>query len=411
MVPLIDSWLRGTFTLSELFQPHDGHRIIIQKVVAIVSATLTHWDTRVENWVGYTFLLATAILIFRRYRVPIFHNPSWIAVATFISIVEVLFSLRQWENLLAAWAINPFASTFFVFLAIVQLERPDVIAFSIALAAAILASFSFSNGLLIWPIGAACLLLRPYVMRRYAYTAIWILTAAGISVLWLTGPPSPFPTQLSLETLERAVCLLGTLFSGDRNVLGSGSGVVPQIDLPGIIAYGSVLTAITGYSAWTWAKQWRQQRANLFPVAVLTYGLMSVSLIAVGHAGLGAAQVLSPRYSSTAGLVVIGVMLLLFELRGSESNQTRRGLITVLSIVLTTTITAANIPATISELEMGKFRLAVFNGWRSQILNYNTTSDVQLEAMHAPVPLIREWSAMMQADKISVFSDRGRDSN
>jgi hypothetical protein len=138
---------------------------------------------------------------------------------------------------------------------------------------------------------------------------------------------------------------------------------------------------------------------------------MSVSLIAVGHAGLGAAQVLSPRYSSTAGLVVIGVMLLLFELRGSESNQTRRGLITVLSIVLTTTITAANIPATISELEMGKFRLAVFNGWRSQILNYNTTSDVQLEAMHAPVPLIREWSAMMQADKISVFSDRGRDSN
>src|SRR5437870_2689086 len=107
-----------------------------------------------------------------------------------------------------------------------------------ALAAATFASFSYLNGLLVWPIGALLLLFAEPRRPRYALLVIWLLVGAAVTATYFHGYTKP-PQHPSLLFFARAP------FSAIAYVLAAGGGALTATR-DAAIAVGAVLCVLNG---------------------------------------------------------------------------------------------------------------------------------------------------------------------
>ena len=185
LVPLLDTIESPGERLQfqDLWGQHNEHRIIFPKLTLLFLARVSDWSIMLEMYAGLILLVLTMLGVWFIYRTRANRSLWGLVPAAF-----VMFNLGQWENILWGWQVTIWLQMAGVVWAIYFLSRRSLRGTLAAVLAAVVASYSFNSGLLIWPVGLLMLALLRAGKRSFG---IW--SAAGIATFVLYYSDYAFP--------------------------------------------------------------------------------------------------------------------------------------------------------------------------------------------------------------------------
>ena len=156
MVPLLYKAYTHTLHFSDLWEPHNGHRIFFGRILMLIMARFTNWNVRAE--VVTNFLCATVIFLLflelwrqsvRKFDVAFFSFEKNLYAVPALSLF--LFSPVAYRAWLWGWMLHLFLCLLAVAVVIFLLARFPLSPFNMAgaIMATTVAVFSFASGLLL----------------------------------------------------------------------------------------------------------------------------------------------------------------------------------------------------------------------------------------------------------------------
>src|SRR5829696_8497279 len=127
MVLVFRKFSSGRLTFADFYAQHNEHRMFFPRVAELLLGLLTRYNNVAEMYVVVSSFLITAAVLLVAFRREIG------LPLIFVPVALLIFSFRQYENMLFGFQIN--------------------FAFTAALGSATIASFSTAQGLLVWPAG------------------------------------------------------------------------------------------------------------------------------------------------------------------------------------------------------------------------------------------------------------------
>jgi hypothetical protein len=291
-LPLVLDFARGHLTLAELWQPHNENRMLVPNVILVLLDSDTRMNQVVDMLVSASMLVgAVAITVWlaaRTLKLPLI----WL-----IPIPAIMLALVQTQD--ALWAFQ-LAWTLIILLTVVALAMLELAGtkwslFVVACCAAVLASFSSLQGLMVWPIGALYGAALGWQRRR---AVIWIALGCVTAVVYTfhfgpVYPPANLGAIISQPILSFRffLILIGSPFVYHPFAMG-----VLVLGLVG----GSMLLAFRG-------RPWARYR---LPLALIGTVLLFDVLVTQGRVSLGLSQANASRYT-TYNLVLVASAYLL----------------------------------------------------------------------------------------------------
>lgn len=394
MVTLFRKSSSGTLTVSDLWAQHNQHRSFFPRIAMLALGNFTRWNNIAEMYLILTCMLTTLVAIFLAFKRSV--GPR---LFLFVPVAFLVFSLRQYWNMLLGYQLNfVFVSTFGVlalyFLYASGSEKYTRLAFSAALASATVAAFSAIQGLFVWPAGLVLLFIAPMESRaRRVLIGIWGVIGLGEWIAYFidheTGAgPSPLLYTLShpLMGVEHFVTLLGgSLFAPQDRVFAFVSGLL----LAGLVAVALLLTYKSG------------ERGSSFWIALLSFSLLTLVSITVGRAGLGIENALTSRYTTFSLLAVMGTYVMLAKLAIGERSRLAVASICVLCVLV------------LSSIPLSYYR-GVVAGYASRELReeaalvlstYESKTDQQLKVLHKRPEVVKSRAPILENLEYNVFSE------
>ena len=279
-LPLLLDFTRGHLTIADLWQPHNENRMLVPNVILMLLDSATHMNQVVDMCVSAALLVCALVLICR-----LAHRTLGLSLAWLVPLPYVVLSLIQTQN--ALWAFQ-LAWSLILFLSAVVLEmlervKQRPIWFVMACLAAVLASFSSLQGLLVWPVG---LLYGASIGWRARHCLLWLTTGLVTVVVYAAnfGPVYPPPDPGSLFTqpllaLRFFILLIGSPFAVHHFIMGT------------LILFLLAATVVFPVSR----ERWRRYR---LPIALLATTLFFDGLVTEGRVGYGLSQALASRYTT-----------------------------------------------------------------------------------------------------------------
>lgn len=181
-LPIIERSCTGTLTFGQLWAQYAEHRPIFPLLVMLFFVHTTGWNIHYE--LVLTVLLATLyfFVLVRLYRRQLpDHGTGTPWLWALLSLV--VFSLSQWEVWLWGAQVQMFLNVLGVTTGVLFLTRRPLGWKELAIASVfgILATYSFGNGLLFWPIGLILVAVAPETRRpRWLLATAWLLVSAAI---------------------------------------------------------------------------------------------------------------------------------------------------------------------------------------------------------------------------------------
>lgn len=396
-VPFIDDYLSNGLNGYSVFDSTGPYLGITSKLVTLFLVKFTNWNISYYYWIGFIFQLLTALTLVKIYDKPNnYVMNKELKYVWLIPILTALFSLRQWENILASWSVSFFAGIFFTVSSFYLLSRENNKAFIFAIISGLIGTVTFVAAILVWPIGLVQLLVtKPIKNKQYFFqTTIWIIISIISFILLI--PRTTNPTSVSLIT-SRLMVLPQRFFLALGNSL-SFENSIDSISSVTTLLTGVILSVLLVFSIIYIVKH-RMLRAVSTEISVTLFGLASVIMIAVGRISLGAKQALSSRYTTYASIFLIGMILLIYKL--GKSKQVFRGFL----IILTILTMSSNISVNVREFNTGKYRKEFFVNWGSNVRNFRTASAALLENPHFSPQEIRQFARVLEKYQLSVFRD------
>jgi|LSQX01.2.fsa_nt_gb hypothetical protein len=318
-VPTLEKCHTEGLTLSDLASQHNEHRLFFPRLIMVGLAILSGWNT---NWqlpvnvicvAGVVALMA--LQTWRAQGRPSF-GPGWYLPA----MALVAFSINGTENWISPFQLQIGLCVFGVVGAFVLLgERASRLAFTGAVVAAIVATYSFASGALVWPLGLVMIgLVGDGIRSRsdWARAALWAGVGAVMIGLYAHGferpayhPPPCLPHTHPKLWTRFVLTYIGGPFSAHRGAPIGGFGLLLGMALVWLIARRRMLR--------------RPEVASL--IAVGLYGLAVGLIITVGrgHFGLGSAAL--NRYYMFANLIwLMEIALLAVAATGPLESLRRR---------------------------------------------------------------------------------------
>ena len=315
---LIRTAHEGHLTLGSLWSQHNESRTFFPNLVVLLLAYTTHFNIVVEEYVnGILLVLTTGLLIMaHRRRAPMMSWVWYVPVALGFLMFDVLASaiygfLFCWFLVLAAVAVVIF---------ILDRGALSWFAFSVAIAAAIVGSFSTLQGLFIWLAGLVLLYLRHH---RKVLMVIWVVFGALSSVLYFTdynfaasGGDKSYALHHPGLVLKLFLFTIGDVTGVRAEAAGRPvHGWYLSVTVPGLII---LLIAV-----WAVVHGFRSGRDGSSPVgvALVIFGLIFDASIAIGRPKLGISN--APRYMPFEATVWVGAYLALFDRAFDWSKSAR----------------------------------------------------------------------------------------
>lgn len=317
LVPLLEKAFSGQLAPGDVWAQHNVHRIPIPKLIMLGLARLSHWDTRWERAVSMAFALTAAALLLRivlraHLKTP---NAPW----TWLLVVSLFFSPAQWENLLWGWHLLIYLNVLGAILVCWGLPAAGTarMGIPVAVAGAVLAVFSYGNGLILLPVGLAVLILKqcPPRMRALPTLAFWCAVSMliGGSYIWGFQKPSYDPSYAGVVTSPAQYAYYVAAYLG-APLATFDTRPAAMFGAAGLIAF-TVLFAV---------RIRRQEIADaMLPLDGLAlYAIGTAFLTATARTGFGVVQALSPRYLAFSSLLWIA--LLVHMSRCAQGRSVRR---------------------------------------------------------------------------------------
>jgi len=208
MLRLFEKWSSGTLAVSDFFRQHLEHRMFFPKGVEFLLSIATRYDNVAEMYLMQACFLVTLFILLLAFRDYI--EPSWLFL--FVPISLLVFSFRQYENMLWGFQISyAFAQTFGVlalFLLYILGRRRSFkkITFVEALGSATVASFSMAQGLLVWPAGLLQLFISPLEKpTKRVLVVVWGLAGLGEWLVYFVDYTKPRDSLSLLDALYHPI--------------------------------------------------------------------------------------------------------------------------------------------------------------------------------------------------------------
>jgi hypothetical protein len=337
-VPCADEWGLAPFLLKahqhsltffDFFMQHNEHRYLFPKLLLLVVAPLTSGN--VKGQMFFSFILALLAsggvwcLLCRTLEISI-DKKLWL-----LGLINLLlFGLVQAENWTWGYQFVLFLVNGLLVAGIAAaVSRLSLSAkFVASLVIAILATFSFGGGAVIWVIIFPLALLhetRESVRQRCWWLAGWLSTwAAAMTGYFFHYVRPPYHPHLaaSHNPLDYLVYIWTFLGAPLSNTAPTGSVV-----LASIVGAILMLFYLTGVG-WTLQSRDAAFRRNMLPwLGLGAYALISAVLAAVTRIGFGTNQALESRYTTFSLYISISIIgmfaVLATKLRSTQQVSSR----------------------------------------------------------------------------------------
>jgi hypothetical protein len=296
LAPLIEKAHAGNLGWNDLTAPHNEHRLLFPRLLMLGLALISRWNVKWEQ-VASLILAAGLCGLVLRYTVTTMRMNRWprgLIWAASACVVVGIFSLNQWQNWSFGWQCQIYMSVLSAVAGFMLLVASKDRFGRVALAAACgcVATFSFGNGIIFWPIGGAIILMTHGAFTRRLALLLGLWTLAFLSILALNFTayhPNPLPPGESL----RSVSILFLAMIG-APLFPFSAGISICAGVAGVVAVVVLL---------------RRHREPL-GIAFILYAVGTAMLIALARCGEGTEQALSSRYISCTHYFWFGAMLL-----------------------------------------------------------------------------------------------------
>ena len=398
VVPLFDKWSSGTLQVSDLWDQHNSHRMLFPNIVYLLLGSVTRYDNVAEMFLIQGCFLVTLVVLLLAFRDNVKIQSSRLFL--FVPVALLIFSLRQYKNMLFGFQINfAFAQVFGVlalFLLYLLGRRIGFgkLAFVAALASATVASYSVLPGLFVWPAGLLQLFLGPLEKpQKRAFIVLWGLVGTSVWVVYFIGWVEPdsssllYTLQHPLQATHYYLNLLGSALFWRPNSALIGGLLLVCLVLAGLfLIYGD--GRLGEYSFW---------------VSLLLYSLLMLGAITVGRSELGPDQaVIAKRYAPFPILAVVGVYVMLV-----KAALERRSIVsTLLAAALSGAILLSSFISYPEGIDKGRKERAAMEKQAFVLSTYEYQSDEALnESFRQGADMVRERAPVLQRLRYNVFSE------
>lgn len=309
MVPLVAHAHTGGLTFHDLFEQQQEARTFFPKLLFIVLAMGRHWDSRVEMMLSVLICCLTAAGLYRLGTKT--GLAGWWGAIAFLLGVLLIFSPAQHELWLLASGFPSFVPALCVVwgLCVVRSEFSIAAKFWLCAGLALFASFTLSNGLLVWGFTFPVLLITRNEPRWKRWLLFWILATAACAAVyfWNYRGPHDLPPFAPRKPLLEYWCYLAAFLgsglggSGTENPLRVSIGVGTAL----LLGYGA------GLAHFIFRCRDRDYCARVVPwIALGAYSIGSGCLAALGRIEWGVAQALESRYIAFSLYLAIAIIAL-----------------------------------------------------------------------------------------------------
>ena len=315
----LEKWESNGLTFADFYSAHNGHRIVIPRLIYLAVIQLINGNLRAEMFFSLFLCILTSAGIYLLLRRTVSgsttkHLALWALMNLF------LFSPIQAENWLWGFQLQVFLSNLCIVGAIVCVtsETGLLVRLGTALIFALAGTFSFGNGLLIWP----CLFVVLFCRREKVTVQVaWITAGVLVLLAYLPGYPAREPVPPTTQWFDYLLYFAGFLGAPLARIPNSNPLVLPVI-------VGSIL--LTGY-LWNAARlvRHRETLRNTAPwLALGAYVIASAAMASVARVHSGPFHALDSRYTTVSVVLVvslIGLVAAAIHQGGAEAASKSRG--------------------------------------------------------------------------------------
>jgi hypothetical protein len=306
---LLLSYAKGTLSFSDFFYQHNESRKIFPYLLYITFARIHGWDVRDGMVISLLEAAAICGLLFwffiRTKGATAINSLVALAATSFL-----VFSPVQYDNFLSGLLFELFVPGLAtILIALINLSKLQFgIKTTINAVVALVATYTFANGMLLWILGVPLPGRRESVSRRsrlLSYLIFALVGTAAISAYFVDyrPPPSHPPFRFGIVQLAHYMILwVGGYFN---------SGPVSPFSLGIIVLSLWIIASANAIMLISRGVEWRQ----FYPWFLISvYALSSGLITAIGRVGFGVEQALSSRYAIFSLFLYLGLFGITFAL-------------------------------------------------------------------------------------------------
>ena len=395
MVLVFHKFFSGRLTFADLYAQHNEHRMFFPKGAELLLGLLTRYNNVAEMYVVVSCFLITAAVLLVAFRREI-----GLPLIFFVPVALLIFSFRQYENMLWGFQISfAFTQTFGV-LALYLLSSSSrgnygAYAFAAALGSATIASFSTAQGLLVWPAGLLGLLLGSVARPgKMVLLGLWGLVGVAEWVAYFVDYHTPRGHPPLLDALGH----IGTAPGYFLTLLGSALFWQPEHAYEGGLVIGCLALAM--FLA-TYGRGVLRQHS--FWISLLFYSLFILVTITLGRSGMfGVLQATASRYTTFSILAVASLYALLAKMVFATTASVLR---TVLLLALFGMILLSAGVSYRGGIEVGRVQEASRERAAHVLETYSSQPDARLVALYPRPETVRSRAPLLERLGYNVFSE------
>ena len=291
-VRLLEKAYEGKLAFVDFWAQHNEHRLVFPRAILLALAGLTHWEIRCELALNFLLGIGLFAVLMAQLRVTARITGRQLPPGLFVLLSLLVFSLSQWQNWFLGWQMQEFLNLLSVIGALSLLTLPEGGGwhFGAALVLAVVATYSFANGMLVWLIGMPLIALTRG-QAGWRWLVCWILVGSAVMASYLYGYEQPgyHPSVWAVFRHPVAYPLYVLEYLGQPLVNYSGAGAAVA-GVAGLLLWFGLLV-----------KARRPLGVAAAPyVGLGLYAIGSALLTGVARVDLGPEQAMSSRYVTMA---------------------------------------------------------------------------------------------------------------
>ncbi|HEX8698890.1 MAG TPA: hypothetical protein VF815_08635 [Myxococcaceae bacterium] len=392
-VPALVRFFDGELRLSDLTSQHNEHRLFFPRLIMLGLAALTRYDNRAEMYFNAALLVAIGAVLLRAH-VRSF-GASNRSLFAFLPVPWLLFTWRQYENLLWGWQLQITLCALGCVGSLWLLDGVKGLGrrWLGATAAAIVATFSFGSGITIWPVGVLLMLWQGRRDGSIPWRAIgaWLAVAAVAGVMFTWNFQRPGLTPSPLYFLQDP--------QGSSQFLLAILGSVATDHLATSAAFGAMLLAACGVLFLERRRQRLEPGPTTFALGLILFAGASALLVLLGRAGFGKDFGLTSRYITLTMFGFIGLHRAVLALK----EPTHRGLL--MGILLAATV-ASVFSSFTSGLSSGFGSRSHHRRNREILLSLDKRPDEEVALLYVHVHEVRKRTEDLKRLGLNVFTPK-----
>jgi hypothetical protein len=308
-ISIIDAATHGHLSFNLLWVQYFQSRMLFPNLLFVLVGVPTHYDPRwfvVISAICYIASFFLVLAVVRRYLGrPLQTLPT-------VMLALVWFSLSAVSD--ALWAFE--LSYYLVILALAVIlycllvpERRRSLWLALAILAAVVGSYSFVQGLALWPVGLILILFTAPRTRRNAEVGIWLGAAALTVGLYFWNFQYAGTNSLCIAhcgvgyTLSHPGLTLSYWMHMVGNITPATSGGTGVVQL----VLGIILTAA---AAFVLIQSWRERRRKptvALPLAIVVFALLWDMMIVSARVSLGSPEF--AEYTLAQVILLVGIVI------------------------------------------------------------------------------------------------------